>query len=306
MDNKKFKGKISCIKLTYKDAVESLKKATGKSLIIIKELDKDYDVHFMKLINDVVHVLAPESVSKWIPIFENYGSGVYKEEEEEEEEEEEYINVGNYTRALEIVKTSMSAKNPPRLGFWDLLEKEIGQQASQTANPAKYDSLMRIFKYMKIAGHSYSLKKKSDKEIEIHEEIKEDIDYFRWENYDLLIKEEFYHKSDYNDKGQQIEIKIDNNLNILDKDYIKGMSDDKLWQRIINRRTDKEYIDKKQYLEQFNKYFPDNPTSGGGKKIRNKVRTRSNRMKRKGKITRKNKITRRSKKIIKSKTRKNH
>ena len=68
----------------------------------------------------------------------------------------------------------------------------------------------------------------------------------------------------------------------------------------------KEYnVDKKQYLDQFDEYFPPQ-TNGGGKKIRNKVKTRSNRMKRKGKITRKNKITRRSKKIIKSKTRKNH
>jgi len=62
----------------------------------------------------------------------------------------------------------------------------------------------------------------------------------------------------------------------------------------------KALANNENYKKQFDEYFPDNPTSGGGKKIRNKVRTRSNRMKRKDKITRKNKITR------KSKTKKNH
>lgn len=292
MDNNKFKGKISCIKLTYKDAVESLKRATGKSLIIINNNDENkYEVLFMKLIDKVVHVLlqaqesdgAQESErAKWIPIFENYGTGVYKMDKKED------LNVGNYTSML---KSEKDWKFKPL--FWDSLEKTI----EEISAPSKRKSLMRIFKYMK---DNYGSNEN------IHEEIKENIDYFRWEDVTLLIKEEFYHKSDVNEEVQQIEIEIDNNLNILDKDYIKRMSDDDLLQRNINRLRDKNYIDKQQYLEQFNKYFPKPQTSGGGKRIRNKVRTRSNRMKRKGKITRKNKITRRSKKIIKSKTRKNH
>jgi len=282
---------IVCKKLTYENALGLLEKE-GTLIILEKEkggwspintpkytlriIQKDSEFNIIK-INTLIFIRTNTYEMEWVAMVkkEEYNNWPHDYLGIENGPNLKSDNVKDWDWTDEErerdSKWRWEKVNEPRWFRWLIEAKKIIQEKIGDKNLTPH--MKELLKYMKIDKSKWL--KRDDFQME------------PWDDENMFII------TNPNDESKNT------NTTIIKYNQINDI--EVLHNALANSGWEKYNVDNKQYLEQFNLYFPPQPqTNGGGKRIRNKVRTRSNRMKRKGKITRKNKITR------KSKTKKNH
>lgn len=296
-DLKKTDKQIVCKKLTYENAVDLLEKE--ETLIILEKVggwslintDK-YTLHIIRKEHDenfisrfyIIHSIKKNHRGMWIqkPMVKKEELANWPSDDLSDKNREKLIEADIKQWDWDL---GDEERQSPKYFWWksdDTKVRNYIKELIKLKNP-KYkitphmEDLIDYILYKPEKNHTGRIKYSNDLSVNVN------LKMIPWDDKNMFIV------TNPNDKSE--------NTITIPYNQIDDFED--LHNVIIAQNENNE---KKIYKDLFDKYFPPQPpqTSGGGKKIRNKVRTRSNRMKRKGKITRKNKITR------KSKTRKNH